>query len=173
MAEKNVEKNMDYKRFEVEKIKVGFIIIFYAAILTALGNTIQTNVKDGLQPVPFMDSLVGALVIFGVAMIGYIISQLPYLKRMSPVFWVGITGVLMSAPIFPGHDWIVAQSALIQFAALGTPTLAYAGLALGKDLPILRRLSWRIVVVGFAVILGTFLFATIVSQILLKIEGVI
>lgn len=167
------KKTVDYKKFEVKNIQVGFIMIFLAAILTAIGNTIQTNVKEGLEPVAFMNSLVGALTIFGVAMIGYIVSQLPYLKKMSPVFWVGIIGVLMSSPIFPGHDWIVGQSSLIQFAALGTPTLAYAGLALGKDLPILKRLSWRIVIAGFAVILGTFLLATIVSQILLKIEGVI
>lgn len=170
MAENKVA---DYKKFEVKNIQIGFIIIFLAAILTAIGNTIQTNVKDGLEPVGIKSSLVGALTIFGVAMIGYTISQLPYLKKMSPVFWVGIIGVLMSSPIFPGNQWIVEQSSLIQFAALGTPTLAYAGLALGKDLPILKRLSWRIVIVGFAVILGTFLLATIVAQIFLKIEGVI
>lgn len=161
------------KVIEFEKIKVAFIIILIAAILTAIGNTIQTNVKVGLTPVPFMISLKGSMVIFGVAMIGYIVSQLPYLKKMSPVFWVGIIAVLMSSPIFPGNQFINTSAAVIQFAALGTPTLAYAGLALGKDLPMLKKMSWRIVIVGLAVISGTFLLATIVSQILLVLEGVI
>lgn len=166
---------MDKKINQIEfgKIKVGLILIFLAGVLTAIGNTIQTNVKAGLTPVPFMKSLEGAMVIFGVAMIGYIISQLPYLKKMSPVFWVGIIAVFMSSPIFPGSHYINSAASVIQFAALGTPTLAYAGLALGKDLPILKKMSWRIIIVGLAVISGTFLLATIVSQILLVFEGII
>ena len=161
------------KTIDFDKIRVAFILILIAGVLTAVGNTIQTNVKDGLTPVPFLRSLEGAMVIFGVAMIGYVISQMPYLKKMSPVFWVGIIAVLMSSPIFPGNGYINSAASVIQFAALGTPTLAYAGLALGKDLPMLKKMSWRIVLVGLAVISGTFLLATIVSQILLAMEGII
>lgn len=162
-----------FKVIEFDKIKNAFVLILLAAILTAIGNTIQTNVKAGLKAVPFLESLEGSLVIFGVAMVGYIISQMPYLKKMSPVFWVGIIAVIMSSPIFPGHGYINSAASVIQFAALGTPTLAYAGLALGKDLPVLKKMSWRIVIVGLAVISGTFILATIVSQVLLILEGVI
>ena len=163
----------DIRTMDFGKIKSGFLIILLAAVLTALGNTIQTAVKPDLEPVGFLKSLEGSMVIFGVAMIGYIISQMPYLKKLSPVFWVGIVGVLVSTPVFPGNGYITQASSVIQFAALGTPTLAYAGLALGKDLPMLKKLSWRIIIVGCAVILGTFLLAAIVSQITLSIEGVI
>lgn len=156
-----------------EKVKIAIFILVISTIITAIGNTIQTYVKSNLEPVSLIDSLYGTFIVFGVAIIGYIISQLPYLKRMSPVFWVGIIGVILSTPGVPFSDIIVKKTSIIQFAALGTPTLAYAGLALGKDLPILKKLSWKILIVGFAVILGTFLCATIVSQILLKIEGVI
>ena len=79
----------------------------------------------------------------------------------------------MSSPIFPGNEWIVEKTKIVQFAALGTPTLAYAGLALGKDIPILKKLSWKIVIVSFAVFFGTFIFSAIVSQISLLFEGVI
>lgn len=161
------------KEIEFDKIKNAFGLILLAAIFTAIGNTIQTNVKDGLEPVSIMLSLKGSMVIFGVAMFGYVVSQMPYLKKMSPVFWVGIIAVLMSSPIFPLSGFINKSTEVIQFAALGTPTLAYAGLALGKDLPILKKMSWRIVIVGLAVISGTFLFGTIASQILLIMEGII
>ncbi len=160
-------------KFEFEKVKVAGFLILLAAILTAIGNTIQTYVKPDLETVGIATSLKGTLVIFAVAMVGYIVSQLPVLKKLSPVFWVGIVGVVMSAPFFPLSGFINQAANTIQFAALGTPTLAYAGLALGKDLPILKKLSWRIVVVGMCVILGTFLLAAIVSQISLKLEGVI
>lgn len=161
------------KVIEFDKIKKAFGLILIAAIFTAIGNTIQTNVKDGLEAVSILVSLQGSMVIFAVAMVGYLVSQMPYLKKMSPVFWVGIIAVLMSSPIFPLSGYINKATEVIQFAALGTPTLAYAGLALGKDLPILRKMSWRIVIVGLAVISGTFLFGTIASQILLIIEGII
>lgn len=161
------------KVIEFDKIKKAFGLILIAAIFTAIGNTIQTNVKDGLEAVSILVSLQGSMVIFAVAMVGYLVSQMPYLKKMSPVFWVGIIAVLMSSPIFPLSGYINKATDVIQFAALGTPTLAYAGLALGKDLPILRKMSWRIVIVGLAVISGTFLFGTIASQILLIIEGII
>lgn len=160
-------------KIDFNKIKVAFIILLIAAILTAIGNTIQTFVKPGLETVGIFQSLEGSIVIFGVAMIGYILSQLPYLKKLSPIFWVGIVGVVMSSPFFPLSGYINKASSIIQFAALGTPTLAYAGLSLGKDLPMLRKMSWKIVIVGLAVITGTFLMAAIIAQISLTIEGVI
>ena len=161
------------QKIDFGKLKSGALIIFIAAVLTAIGNTIQTSVKAGLEPVGFGRSLEGCLVIFGVAMVGYFFSLLPYLKKLSPVFWVGIVGVIMSIPGFPGSAYICRVSDTIQFAALGTPTLAYAGLALGKDIPILKKLSWRIVIVGCAVIAGTFLLAAIISQVTLTMEGII
>ena len=129
-----------YKTFESKKFLNGLGIIFLAAVLTAIGNMIQTNVKQGLQPLSFWQSFEGCMVLFGVATIGYFIANLPYCKKLSPVLWLGIIGVIMPSPIFPGNEWIVEKTKIIQFAALGTPTLAYAGLALGKDIPILKKL---------------------------------
>ena len=91
-----MEQKKNIATIEWTKIKSGAIIIFLAAIFTAIGNTIQTYVKSDLETVSLLKSLEGSLVIFGVAMIGYIISQMPYLKKLSPVFWVGIVGVVMS-----------------------------------------------------------------------------
>ena len=162
-----------YKTFESKKFLNGLGIIFLAAVLTAVGNMIQTNVKQGLEPLSFWQSFEGCVVLFGVATIGYFIANLPYCKKLSPVLWLGIIGVIMSSPIFPGNEWIVEKTKIIQFAALGTPTLAYAGLALGKDIPILKKLSWKIVIVSLAVFFGTFIFSAIVSQISLFFEGVI
>ena len=162
-----------YKTFESKKFLNGLGIIFLAAVLTAVGNMIQTNVKQGLEPLSFWQSFEGCMVLFGVATIGYFIANLPYCKKLSPVLWLGIIGVIMSSPIFPGNGWIVEKTKIIQFASLGTPTLAYAGLALGKDIPILKKLSWKIVIVSLAVFFGTFIFSAIVSQISLFFEGVI
>ena len=62
-----------YKTFESKKFLNGLGIIFLAAVLTAVGNMIQTNVKQGLEPLSFWQSFEGCMVLFGVATIGYFI----------------------------------------------------------------------------------------------------
>jgi len=48
-----------------------------------------------------------------------------------------------------------------------TPVLAYAGLSLAKDIPLLRALGWRIVVVSLVANVGAFLAAAVISEIFL------
>ena len=56
----------------------------------------------------------------------------------------------------------------INFLALATPILAFAGLSIAKDVPAFRRLSWRIVVTSLAANAGTFIGATIIAQYFLR-----
>lgn len=60
----------------------------------------------------------------------------------------------------------------VNFLAITTPLLAYAGLSLGKDLEAFKRLSWRIVPVALAVAAGSFLCATALAEVMLHLEGV-
>jgi hypothetical protein len=46
-----------------------------------------------------------------------------------------------------------------------TPVLAYAGLSLAKDLPVLKALGWRIIVVSLLANAGAFLAGAIIAQI--------
>jgi hypothetical protein len=43
----------------------------------------------------------------------------------------------------------------------------------GKDLNIFKKMSWKIVLVALAVYTGTFVFATIIAQMMLKSMGLI
>ncbi len=52
----------------------------------------------------------------------------------------------------------------INFLALATPILTFAGLSIAKDIPAFRQLGWRIVVVSFMANAGTFLGATLIAQ---------
>jgi hypothetical protein len=49
----------------------------------------------------------------------------------------------------------------INFLALATPILAFAGLSIAKDVPAFRRLGWRIVLTSLAANAGTFIGAII------------
>ena len=59
----------------------------------------------------------------------------------------------------------------VNFLALTTPILAYAGVALGKDLDMLKKTGWRIVVVSFVVFIGTYIGSAVIAQVVLKMIG--
>lgn len=150
----------------MNKLTESISLLILSGIIMAIGNTV--GYKTDL-----IDSLKGISIIVIIASIGVILSQLPVLKKLPTVFWVSITAILASCPIFPGHQAVLAITKKMQFLAIATPILAYAGLSIGKDLEMFRKLSWRIIPVALAVCAGTFLGAAIIAQLALKWEGII
>ena len=72
--------------------------------------------------------------------------------------------MFLTSPLFPWAAEMVTLTGKINFLALITPMLTFAGLSIAKDVPAFRRLGWRIVVVSFAANAGTFLGATMIAQ---------
>ncbi len=105
----------------------------------------------------------GMGVIVGVVVAGYAL-YLATARKLPAVVWVSLVGMLLTYPGFPGAAQIAAMTGKINFLALATPILAFAGLSIAKDVPAFRRLGWRIVVVSFAANAGTFLGATLIAQ---------
>lgn len=120
-----------------------------------------------------MASVIGIGIILVIGVIGVIISKIPGLNKLPMVAWVSAVAIYASSPIFPWSKEILMLTGKVQFMAIATPILAYAGLAIGKDLEMFKKLSWRIIPVALAVCAGTFLFAAIIAQVALKWEGVI
>ncbi len=147
------------------QVSVAFFIIVVTALFVLIGNSIGYKGNIAVDLVP-------ALIILVLTMTGIIIGHLPGFKKLPTVFWVSIVAVIASIPQVPGAEWIVKETAHINFLATTTPILAYAGLSLGKDIPAFKRLSWRIVPVALAVASGSFICATAVAEIMLHIEGV-
>lgn len=154
------------KTFDWNKFGIMTGVLVFTALLTVVG-----NVAAGKAAVS--DSLFGILVIYAIAVFALFICHLPGFRKLPVVFWVCIIAVLFSAPFFPGSQFITKTTSAISFVQMGPPTLAYAGLALGKDLELFKKLSWRIVLVSMAVFFGTFLFGAIFAEIGLRLEGII
>ena len=57
----------------------------------------------------------------------------------------------------------------VQFLALTTPVLVFAGLGLGKDAPLLRRIGWRIVPVGLVSFAASFVGSAAIAQFALHV----
>jgi hypothetical protein len=107
--------------------------------------------------------LAGMAIIVGVVLAGYALYRLTG-RKLPAVVWVSLVGMLCTCPAFPGAASIAGMTGKINFLALATPILAFAGLSIAKDVPAFRRLGWRIVVVSFSANAGTFIGATLIAQ---------
>ena len=85
-------------------------------------------------------------------------------KKIPAVCWVSFVAMALTSPLCPWAAQMNALTGKINFLALITPMLTFAGLSIAKDIPAFRRLGWRIVVVSFAANAGTFIGATIIAQ---------
>lgn len=142
----------------IEKSKVLALI----GVIAILGNW----VGYGVSPIK---ALPGMIVIVIITIVGLALNTL--VPKMPSVVWISLIALIITTPIFPGNEWIVAKTGEIDFMALATPILAYAGLSLGKDLESFKKLGWRIVVISLVVYTGTFLFATLFAEIVFKLQG--
>lgn len=142
------------------------IVLIITGLFVAVANLIGYKVD-------WYSSLLGIAVIVAIGLVGMVLSQIPVLNKLPMVFWISFVAVILSLPAFPGSAWIIETTKKVQFLAITTPVLAYAGLSVGKDIEMFKKLSWRIVPVALAVITGTFIFAAIIAQFVLKWEGAI
>ena len=90
---------------------------------------------------------------------------------MQAIPGMGILGCILTYPGFPGSDFINASVKNVGFLQLCTPILAYAGIAICKDLDVFAKSSWRIVLVSVVVFIGTYIGSAIIAQVILKSIG--
>lgn len=117
-------------------------------------------IARGTKPI---DSLPGMAIIIGAVLVGALLNRATG-KKIPAVCWVSFVAMLLTSPLSPWGAQITALTGKINFLALITPMLTFAGLSIAKDIPAFRRLGWRIVVVSFAANAGTFLGATLIAQ---------
>lgn len=110
-----------------------------------------------------MDALPGLAIMLAVVAIGYMLYGLTG-SRIPAVCWVSLIGMVATYPGVPYAASIAAWTGKINFLALTTPMLAFAGLSIAKDIPAFRRLGWPIVVTSLMANAGTFLGATLIAQ---------
>ncbi|MXN20592.1 DUF3100 domain-containing protein [Pseudooceanicola sp. GBMRC 2024] len=75
-----------------------------------------------------------------------------------------MTAVVAVPGLLPAFAPLVALAAKMNFLAFTTPVLALAGFSVARDLPVFRRLGWRIVAVSLAAEAATFLGAVLVAE---------
>ncbi len=118
------------------------------------------------------DTVIGYAIILVITLVGMLVTRIMPVK-LPMVFWISLLAIFSASPLSPIATLVTTYTDNVDFLALCTLILAYAGLSIGKDLAMFKKMSWRIIVVALVVYTGTFVFATIIAQTMLHVEGII
>jgi hypothetical protein len=118
------------------------------------------------------DTVIGYAIILAITLFGMLVTRIMPIK-LPMVFWISLLAIFSASPLSPIAALVTNYTNNVDFLALCTLILAYAGLSIGKDLEMFKKMSWRIIVVALVVYTGTFVFATIIAQTMLHVEGII
>nr|WP_300147289.1 DUF3100 domain-containing protein [Propionicimonas sp.] len=84
--------------------------------------------------------------------------------KLPGIVTVFTIGAVMTMPFSPIGGWITETAKATDFLTVITVMLTIAGLSIGKDLPVLRSIGWKIIPVGTVSIIATFVLSTIVAE---------
>lgn len=91
-----------------------------------------------------------------------------------PAFaWASLLSLLLTTPWSPVADLLLRLTKQISAGQIGTVILAVAGVSIGTRLSDIKKLSWKIIIVAIIVFIGTFFGSALVSQMILKMQGII
>lgn len=145
------------------KIVEVLAVLIIIGIITLVGNFIGANI-------PMIDAIPGMIFLIAISILGVIFAKVIPV-RIPAVAYIVTIGCIITIPGFPGSAVFNAWAQKVNFLALATPILAYAGISIGKDLGTLKKTGLRILVVSFVVFIGTYIGSTIIAQLILKLIG--
>ncbi len=146
-------------------LKDSAIILLITSIITLFGNFAGYNVS-------ILEALPGMVILLLVSVLGIMLSNVMPGKIPSVAYIVTLSTIL-TIPGVPFAEEIFLYTSKVNFLALTTPILGYAGIYTGKNLDDLKKTGWRIVVLTLAIIFGTYFFSALIAQIILKFIGMI
>lgn len=145
------------------KLRDFFFILLITAFISVVGNFVGYKVN-------MIEAIPGALILVAISMAGIILNKVIKVKIPSVVYIVALSTIL-TIPGVPGSAMTSAYVSKVNFLALATPILGYAGVYTGKNTDSLKKTGWKIIVVGFFVMVGTYLSSAIIAHGVLNMIG--
>lgn len=128
-------------------------------VLTVIGIFIASIAAGGFS----WNIAAGYLIIDALLLVSLGLSGLCRGKVSSMVF-ITTLGALASSPVSPFAESLLTLVDSVDFLSICTVVLTVAGLSLGKDIGLLRRIGWRIVPVGLVAIGSSYFFSVVIAQ---------
>jgi hypothetical protein len=133
--------------------------------MSAIGNYV------GYQ-YPFQESIVGMFILCLISLVGLILEKIIPVNIPS-ILYISLIGLILALPISPVSGVIIYYTSRVELISLTTILLAYAGIAMGKDLNEFKKVGLKGILVTFFVILGTYLGSALIAQGVLITSGMI
>lgn len=159
----------------LENLKMlGILLLSLSLILlTQFVKYIKTaNSQRPSTPVT-KETFLGLFILGLITIVGVLIQKamqkqpVKMLKDFPVLGWVSVTS-LICCLIFP---FAIEAIHAVDFLGITTPILTFAGLSIANRLGDLKRVSWRIIIVGSCVFIGTYLGSAIIAHIGLLLTG--
>ncbi|MGL4308614.1 MAG: hypothetical protein ACRC0W_04370 [Cetobacterium sp.] len=139
-------------------------------LLLLSGMAVLLTQKVGMGS-SIIEGIPGMLMILAVALGALIIKEL-FPKSIFPAFgWVTILGFLMSIPYNPLSKVFMEYTGKINFMAITTPLLTFAGISVGSKIEELKSMSWKIVLISVLVFISIFFACALIAEAVLKLRG--
>lgn len=143
-----------------------FKAILISCILILIGQ--QVGFK-----IPIIKAIPGMVIVIIICLAAIVIKDFTPRLKFPAFAWASLIALLLTMPFVPTSKFLLKYTDSVNFLGTTTPILAFAGIAVGTQVDRLKQLSWKLVVIAFAVFVGTFFGSAIVAQIVLKIQGLI
>lgn len=144
-------------------LKNSIIVLLITAGISIIGNYAGYKVN-------IIEAIPGILILVAIAVVGIILTKVIPMKIPSVAYIVTLSTIL-TVPGVPGAAAVSDLVSKVNFLALATPILAYAGIYTGKNLDSLKKTGWRIVVLAIFVMIGTYIGSAIIADVILRILG--
>ncbi len=123
----------------------------------------------GVSPV---EALPGTLLMVAISMAALVLRDLVPLKL--PAFaWATFIAFVLTLPMLPTSEFLMNYINKVSFLSTTTPILAFAGISVGNKIHILKKISWKLVIVSLVVFTSTFFGSALIAQFILKLQGTI
>lgn len=146
----------------MEQLK--YVVIIYGIVVLIHIFSQGTEVK-GL--------LLSTAVSFAMVFISLVLKNFVKKPNLPGFAWATLVSFFFTLPISPLQEFIVTSMSSMSFGLVGLPLVAFAGISVGDQLNVFKKLSWKIVLVSFVVMASTYFFSATIANIVLSTKGMI
>ncbi|MDR6415279.1 DUF3100 domain-containing protein [Pseudarthrobacter sulfonivorans] len=128
------------------------------SVLTVLGIGTASVAAKGFS----LSIVAGYGIMLALVLLSIALAKLT--KKISAIVFITTIGAYISSPWFFAAEPLTAAIKTVDFLSIATVMLTLAGLSLGKDIPLLKNIGWKIIPVGLLAITASFLLSTVIAE---------
>ncbi|MCO5868182.1 hypothetical protein M8636_16745 [Clostridioides difficile] len=153
-----------FANLNLKKSSYQLLVMSVIGVIILIGQRISVGTS-------IVTALPGMVMLILAAMAAMIIKDL-FSKSIFPAFgFATIIGLLLSMPYSPTSEVFLTNTNNINFMAITTPLLAFAGISVGNKIEALKEMSWKIVIISLIVFTTIFFACASIAHIVLSIQG--